>query len=63
MFGELKQRSVLWDEPRAAAERVGVNYFMALFCRNYFFFLLGVVEPSAAECRISAYVDKITFLR
>ena len=38
MFGELKQRSVLWDEPRAAAERVGVNYFMALFCRNYFFF-------------------------
>ena len=36
MFGELKQRSVLWDEPRAAAERVGVNYFMALFCRNYF---------------------------
>ena len=34
MFGELKQRSVLWDEPRAAAERVGVNYFMGVVLSN-----------------------------
>ena len=38
MFGELKQRSVLWDEPRAAAERVGVNYFMGVVLSKLLFF-------------------------
>ena len=40
MFGELKQRSVLWDEPRAAAERVGVNYFMGVVLSKLLFFLI-----------------------
>jgi hypothetical protein len=38
MFGELKQRSVLWDEPRAAAEGVGVNYFMGVVLSKLLFF-------------------------
>ena len=38
MFGELKQRIVLWDVPRAAAEGVGVNLLHGVVLSKLLFF-------------------------
>ena len=37
---------MLWDEPRAAAGGIGVNYFMALFCRELLFFFWLEQQPA-----------------
>ena len=44
MFGELKQRSVLWDVPRTAAKGVGVNLLHGVVFVETTFFFLPFVE-------------------